>query len=200
MLFSCRFICSKKLKNCAIEIVLLQEKCPSMHINFEFKAKCNNLSELEERIQALNPHFIGEDHQTDTYFKVPAGRLKLREGNIENALIFYQRTNTAAAKQSDVTLYPHTPDGNLKQILKQSLGIKTVVEKKRRIYFIDNVKFHFDTVTGLGSFVEVEAIDSDGTIGIEKLKAQCQHYEELFDIQPADFIAASYSDLLAGEQ
>ena len=167
-----------------------------MHINFEFKARSNNINALEEKIKNLSGRFVGEDHQTDTYFHVPNGRLKLREGNIENALIYYQRTNTAGAKQSDVTLYQHQADANLKAILMQSLGIKTVVEKKRRIYFIENVKFHFDQVTGLGSFVEVEAIDADGTIGIEKLKEQCKVYEELFDIQPDDFMADSYSDLL----
>ncbi|MBO9681697.1 MAG: CYTH domain-containing protein, partial [Flavisolibacter sp.] len=115
-----------------------------MHINYEFKASCNNLEALEMKLKELNPVFIGMDHQIDTYFNVPHGRLKLREGNIENSLIHYNRTNTADAKQSDVSLYQHQPDKNLKEVLSKALGIKTVVDKKRKIYFIDNVKFHFD--------------------------------------------------------
>lgn len=185
----------QKLKNYAIEIVFLHKQ-NNMHVNFEFKAKCMNLIALEEKLLTQRPRFAGEDHQTDTYFNVPNGRLKLREGNIENALIFYERSNVAGAKQSDVTLYQHQPAPSLKQILKQSLGVKTIVEKKRRIYFVDNVKLHFDTVTGLGSFVEVEAIDKDGTIGIEKLKEQCRYYENLFQIKQEDFMAESYSDML----
>jgi adenylate cyclase class IV len=39
------------------------------------------------------------------------------------------------------------------------------VDKKREIYFINNVKFHIDTVDGAGSFIEIEAIDNDGSSG-----------------------------------
>lgn len=167
-----------------------------MHINYEFKARCNDLQTLEMKLKELDPLFIGIDHQVDTYFVVTNGRLKLREANIENSLIHYNRTNTANAKQSDVTLYQHQPDRNLKEALTKALGIKTVVDKKRKIYFVDNVKFHFDEVSELGSFVEVEAIDKDGSIGIEKLKEQCNYYIQLFGVSKDQFIAESYSDLL----
>jgi adenylate cyclase, class 2 len=71
-----------------------------------------------------------------------------------------------------------------------------VVDKKRRIYFIGNVKFHFDRVEGLGSFIEVEAIDKDGDIGIQKLQEQCSFYSNLFELQPDNYIANSYSDMI----
>jgi len=171
-----------------------------MHINFEFKARAINIEELEQRLQAHQPLFIGTDHQIDTYFHISQGRLKLREGNIENALIHYRRTDTAGAKQSDVWLYKHQPDPALKQVLTASLGIKVVVDKKRKIYFIDNVKFHFDEVLGLGSFVEVEAIDKNGSIGIDHLREQCTFYASLFDISDSDYIAESYSDMLLKQQ
>jgi adenylate cyclase class 2 len=165
-------------------------------LNFEFKARTHNLDGLEQKLLLLNPLFIGEDHQTDTYFNVPAGRLKLREGNIENSLIYYQRSNTADAKQSDVLLYKHSPDKTLKDILIKTNGIMVVVEKRRKIYFIDNIKFHFDTIQGLGTFIEVEAIDKTGEIGIERLKAQCNEYAKYFEIIDSDYIAVSYSDLM----
>lgn len=136
----------------------------------------------------------------DTYFNVPQGRLKLREGNIENALIHYLREDVAGAKQSTVLLYQHQPDGNLKQILSAALGVKTVVDKKRKIYFIDEVKFHFDEVEGLGSFVEIEAIDRDGSIGLEKLKEQCAFYINVLGIRPSDHLPGSYSDMLENRQ
>ncbi|MEP6949489.1 MAG: class IV adenylate cyclase [Ginsengibacter sp.] len=165
-------------------------------LNFEFKARAGNLKNWEDQLLSLNPKFIGEDNQIDTYFNVPEGRLKLREGNIENSLIWYKRQDIACAKQSDVLLYQHTPDKALKDILIKLHGIKIIVDKRRRIYFIDNVKFHFDTVTKLGTFIEVEAIDNNGKIGIEKLKEQCNKYAELFNIQPQDYISLSYSDML----
>ena len=165
-------------------------------LNFELKARTSELDNLEKKFLQLDPKFIGEDNQTDTYFNVAKGRLKLREGNIENSLIWYERENTAGAKQSDVLLYKHEPDKTLKDILIKVHGIKVIVEKKRRIYFIDNVKFHFDTIAELGTFIEVEAINNDGNLGIEKLKEQADKYAAFFNIQKEDFIALSYSDML----
>jgi adenylate cyclase, class 2 len=169
-------------------------------VNIEFKAKTNQLQQLEEKLLTLLPEYIGLDEQCDTYFNVPNGRLKLREGNIENTLIWYDRPNTAGAKQSDILLYQHIPGKALKEILIKVHGVKTVVDKKRKIYFIGNVKFHFDLVEGLGTFVEVEAIDKNGDIGIEKLKEQCDYYAAFLEILPQDYLAVSYSDmLLAGK-
>lgn len=165
-------------------------------LNIEFKARTNKLAELEALLRQHNPLFIGEDRQVDTYFNVPSGRLKLREGNIENALIYYEREDTAGTKASHVLLYHHKPDKALKEILIKTLGIKAVVDKRRKIYFINNVKFHFDTVAGLGTFVEVEAIDKAGDIGREKLQGQCDKYATLFCIKADDFCSVSYSDMI----
>jgi len=165
-------------------------------LNIEFKATATDLDAFEKLLLDLNPIFIGEDYQIDTYFNVPNGRMKLREGNIENALIHYVRENTAGSKSSHIILYHHQPNENLKNLLTAAVGIKVIVDKRRKIYFIDNVKFHFDTVTGLGNFVEVEAIDKDGSIGKEKLQQQCDHYAGIFKLLPSHFVALSYSDLL----
>lgn len=165
-------------------------------LNYEFKARAENITYLENKLLELKPLFKGEDHQVDTYFNIPSGRLKLREGNIENALIYYERENSLGAKQSSVLLYRHNPDKSLKEILEKLFGIKVVVDKRRRIYFIDNVKFHFDSVDRLGSFVEVEAIDTSGNYSVEKLKAQCEKYFIYFGLEQSDTIAESYSDML----
>ncbi len=164
--------------------------------NFEFKAKVPNLEVLEAKLQTLAPIFKGIDHQIDTYFNVPKGRLKLREGNIENALIQYDRANLAASKLSDIILYQHAPDPALKQILSLQFGVKVVVDKKRKIYFVENVKFHFDEVKDLGTFMEVEAIDTDNSFSIETLQQQCDKYMSFFEISPAQLLSDSYSDLL----
>lgn len=167
-----------------------------MPVIIEFKARSRDNAALEALLQPLHPRFAGEDHQTDTYFNVPHGRLKLREGAIENALIHYQRSNIAGTKQSDVLLYQAGPDAALKKVLTAALGVKVVVAKRRRIYFVDNVKLHFDAVEGLGHFVEAEAIDGDGNIAVEKLQQQCSYFAQLFGIAPPDYVAGSYSDLL----
>ena len=58
------------------------------------------------------------------------------------------------------------------------------------------MKFHLDEVEGLGPFVEIEAIDYDGNIGSERLRVQCHEFLALFNIQPDQLVAVSYSDLL----
>ncbi len=166
------------------------------HVNIEFKAKGDNIEALEQKLLTLNPTFIGTDYQKDTYYNLSNGRLKLREGNIENALIWYDRQNVGGSKLSNILLYKHIPDINLKTILQTVHGIKVIVQKIRKIYFVDNVKFHFDSVEGLGTFLEVEAIDNDGTIGKEKLQQQCNYYINFFDIKKDDFLHQSYSDML----
>jgi adenylate cyclase class 2 len=164
--------------------------------NYEFKARVDDLQEYERKLLTIDPEFRGTDHQTDTYFNVKRGRLKLREGNIENALINYDRDDIAGSKKSDVILYRHTPDDALKDILVRQLGIRVIVSKIRRIYFIGNVKFHFDTVEGLGSFIEVEAIDERDEFTVKQLKAQCDHYLHFFGVTKNQLVDKSYSDML----
>lgn len=166
------------------------------HTNIEIKAKTDGQEKIRELLKSCGARFAGIDQQIDTYFKVDAGRLKLREGNIENSLIHYYRENAAGPKKSIVNIYKTAPGSNLKEILSAALGIACVVNKRREIYFIGNVKFHLDDVGGLGSFVEIEAIDEDGSIGNEKLLEQCHRYLDLFRIRDKDLISVSYSDLL----
>jgi len=165
-------------------------------VNIEIKAHCSNPSVIEEFLRDVKADYIGTDHQVDTYFDVSKGRLKLREGNIENALIHYHRENISGPKKSDVLLYKTTPHSGLKNLLSKSLGVKVVVDKQRKIYFIENIKFHIDIVKELGSFVEIEAIDETGQGDQAKLFEQCQRYLTKFRINQSELVDVSYSDLL----
>lgn len=167
-----------------------------MHLNIEIKARCAQQDKIRKLLQERGADFRGTDHQIDTYFEVPNGRLKLRQGTIEKNLIHYLRPDQAGPKASEVHLYATPKDEELKALLKAALSVKVVVDKQREIYFIDNVKFHLDQVAQLGTFVEIEAIDSDGSIGRERLKEQCDHYLQLFGIQATDLLDNSYSDML----
>ena len=115
-----------------------------MPINVEIKAKCQQANDIEALLKAKNARYIGEDHQVDTYFNVKNGRLKLREGSIENNLIHYQRSNQEGPKKSVVALYGSTPNSTLKEVLTRANGVKIVVDKLRKIFFIDNIKEYRD--------------------------------------------------------
>jgi len=167
-----------------------------MHLNVEIKARCSNPQEIISTLESTGAEYKGLDHQVDTYFKVPNGRLKLREGDIENTLIFYERDNQEGPKDSKVILYQNTLGSSLKDILMSACGELIVVDKQRHIYFIDNVKFHVDLVKDLGDFCEIEAIGKTGEIGKGGLLRQCQDYMAILGIQDRDLISCSYSDLL----
>ncbi len=164
--------------------------------NIEIKARCHEPARIRNILETVQARFIGTDNQVDTYFTVPNGRLKLRQGNIENNLIFYQRHNAPGPKKSDVLLYKPTDAEQLKQILQAALGILVQVKKKREIFFVDNVKIHIDRVDGLGSFVEIEAQDFNGKHDEDELLAQCQYFLKLFQIPEQNLISLSYSDML----
>lgn len=170
-----------------------------MHrLNVEIKAHCADLRPIRRALRHQGARFAGEDHQVDTYFRTPRGRLKLREGQIERALIFYHRKDQPGPKTSEVTLEPVAPESALKALLTEALGIRVVVDKRREIYFLGNVKFHLDRIEALGTFVEIEAIDAGGTLGEAKLREQCAHYLALFDLPDEALVSGSYSDLLLG--
>jgi predicted adenylyl cyclase CyaB len=167
-------------------------------LNFEFKAHLHDAAHVRAILKRLHARFLGTDRQVDTYFRVSAGRLKVREGRIENSLIFYQRTNSARARRSSVEMLLLPRRNSVRAILSHALGVLAVVDKRREIYFVGNVKIHLDKVRGLGNFVEVEAMTRSGDV--RKVRAQAAKFRKLFAISGADIVPQSYSDLILEKQ
>ena len=163
-------------------------------VNYEFKARIKDEQRVRDALKTLNARSIGTDHQVDTYFRVPAGRLKVREGRIENALIFYRRSNARRARQSAVEMMLLPRRNSLRAILARALATLAVVDKRREIYFVKNVKIHLDRVRKLGKFLEVEAISRTGDV--KKIRSQARHFQQLFGVTAKDIVAESYSDLI----
>lgn len=166
--------------------------------NIALKARCEQLDSIRAFLINGNARFVGTDYQKDTYFNVPNGRLKLRQGNMENALMHYDCSAQPDPNSGCVHLFPvQEAEGDaMVRFLDKAIGVTGVVEKRREIYFIENVKFHLDEVQGHGCFVEIEAIDVDETIGAEQLAQQCCHYKEVLGIKESDLLSHSYSELL----
>ncbi len=62
--------------------------------NIELKAKYNDIEFALNVTQSLGATFHWQDEQIDTYYKVPMGRLKLRQCGRDSAeLIAYKREN-----------------------------------------------------------------------------------------------------------
>lgn len=166
-------------------------------VNIEIKARTTKAEAIRQYLLDHGAELRGIDEQTDIYFNVKEGRLKLREGLIENNLIYYQRIETSGPKQSNVELVKTDNSAKLKSILEKAIGVKTIVRKRREIYYIANVKFHLDTLEGLGSFVEIEASNQFDPISEEKLHQQCREYIQAFGVEESDLVNASYSDMIS---
>ena len=169
-------------------------------LSLEIKARCSEPGRIRKILKCHRASFKGLDRQIDTYFCVPSGRLKLREGIIENALIYYRRVNQKGSKRCDAVLMECRDAKAMKMILKETCGVLASVDKKREIYFIKNAKFHIDRVKKLGDFAEIEVF---GPVqAAAKLKKQCEFYQKIFGIRPKDLVRDSYSDkiLKAGKR
>ncbi|MEJ8802005.1 class IV adenylate cyclase [Pontibacter sp. H249] len=167
-----------------------------MYADITIKAYCDDPAESEQILLNLNAVYQGQDMQTDTYYESDYGKLKHRQGNIENVLIHYKRSQLDEAKQTEVMLYLKNPGAATVAEVCKGRRILYSIKKVRKIFFIDNVKFHLDQVSGLGSFIEIEAIDLDGSVGIEVLRQQCAYYKDLLQIEEEDLVNNSYTDLI----
>ena len=84
--------------------MLLKRNC-SFVPNIEIKAVYKDLEKGRDIARGLCAHSIGIDHQTDTYFKTPQGRMKLRESSLSGAyLIPYLRPDQKEAKKMFLVL------------------------------------------------------------------------------------------------
>jgi adenylate cyclase class IV len=162
----------------------------------ELKARCPNLRAAAARVVQLGARDAGLEVQTDTFFRVPSGRLKLREISGQQAvLIGYARPDQTGARMCNYHLAPVPDAAALKALLSDVLGVRGVVAKRRHVYLWHNVRIHLDEVAVLGSFIEFEAVltlPADEAAAPAQLDELCR----VFEIAPADHLAPSYADLL----
>jgi adenylate cyclase class IV len=167
----------------------------SPHQNLEMKFRCPALEAARSAVLQLVGRPLLE-RQTDTFFRVPYGRLKLREIYGQPAvLIWYDRPNQTEARISSYHLMPMPDPVALKAALTAALGVRGVVRKRREIYLWHNVRIHLDEVADLGTFIEFEAVLSKGedeSTAQERLGFLCR----LLDISAADHVGVAYADLL----
>jgi len=136
--------------------------------------------------------------QRDTYFRVPDGRLKLREETPGGAaLIQYHRPDAAHARESRYRLVSIEDAEGLKAALGAALGTLVVVDKERRLLLWEGVRIHLDRVAGLGSFLELEGVAPAGSdLGAESDRVA--HLSEALGLE-GRILSDSYSDRLLAE-
>jgi adenylate cyclase, class 2 len=83
----------------------------------------------------------------------------------------------------------------LTRALDESLGIRVVVEKARRLVVWRGARIHLDAVAGLGTFVELEAV-SDRVGGLPEQEARIDELRGTLGITDDRLVARGYADLL----
>jgi predicted adenylyl cyclase CyaB len=164
--------------------------------NIELKARLASLEAARETAQLLATASLGVERQIDTYFVCAHGRLKLRQRQgLPDQLVSYARVNDTAAKPSDYHLVEVADAAGLRAALAAALGVLVVVDKRREVFLVDNVRIHLDQVAELGDFLEFEAVLARGK-GDDRGRNQLAELSQRFDLEDRALVAGSYSDLL----
>jgi predicted adenylyl cyclase CyaB len=164
--------------------------------NIEIKARVRDFEKLRKRAAAASDTAAELLHQEDTFFHSPKGRLKLRALAPDHGeLIYYERADSAGPKQSNYFLSVTAEPERLKDVLAKSLGVRGVVRKDRWLYLAGNTRIHLDQVEGLGAFMELEVVMSDGQNPAEG-QAIANELMTRLGINESDLIEGAYIDLL----
>ncbi len=140
--------------------------------NVEIKARIPDIAAVRSLVAVLANRGPESLSQTDTFFRVPSGRLKLREfpdGAAE--LIFYHRPDSPGPAESEWARAT-VPDGPaLRELLTAALGVRGQVSKRRLVFWVGRTRVHLDEVQDLGAFLELEVVLAEGepvSIGVDE--------------------------------
>jgi len=168
--------------------------------NLEIKARVEALAPMRSRLRAMRGA-VREPvaRQTDWYFNVPKGRLKLRVygGRQSGTLIAYARPDRRAARTSDFQLLPTADAAGVRRLLEQMLGVRACVRKRREVWLHKNARIHLDTVEGLGTFVEIEVVV---TRGMTQARALMSELRGALGIRAKHLFAGSYIDMSGAQR
>jgi predicted adenylyl cyclase CyaB len=168
-----------------------------MPTNLELKARYASPQKAHACARALGAVRCGTLIQQDTYFRVPRGRLKLREADGETAeLIYYERSEEMTERWSRFTREPVTEARGLSRVLCEAFGVLAVVRKRRELYLFRDARIHIDDVDGLGAFVEFEVTGGETPATISTMR----ELREAFGIGDDIVIKVSYSDMILAKR
>ena len=165
--------------------------------NIEFKSYCKNVDKAIEICKSIGAEHVRDVKQTDIYYFVPKGRLKIRnDGEYRKYLIFYERLNSSKVRSCsyekiDISSNHHS----IENILEKSLQSKITVEKNRTIFKKDHFILNIDEIKDIGNFLEIEVI-VDERFSQEKATQEANNLMNDFKIPQSEIVSFSYADLI----
>jgi predicted adenylyl cyclase CyaB len=166
--------------------------------NVEIKARLRDLEATRRLVAGLadGPGQLVE--QSDTFFRVEGGRLKLRERSGADAeLIYYRRPDAPGPTESQYETVAVRDAGAMRELLAAALGVAGRVHKRRVVYRIGRTRVHLDEVQDLGAFLELEVEltpEEPTDVGVR----EAMRLMGALGIQEDALVAEAYVDLLTG--
>ena len=160
--------------------------------DYTIKAKTKDHSTPEKILLNSGARYAGLDKQTDTYFHCDRGKLKLRQGVLENLITHYERIDENGIERTTVFRYDLNPTQDQMNELFYLHDVIGIVKKERKIFYLGNTKIHLDTLPNGQNFIEIEAIDRTDKVDISLLKEQCLNVKELLDLRDEDLLKTGY--------
>lgn len=171
----------------------------------EIKAKLNNYSEIEKKIESLGCKIIKKVEQIDSIFieknkyynELKRGDrvLRIRKENGKNIFTLkISQSNELDCIEENVVV----EDDKKLEIIIDYLGYKKIltISKKRKTCKYNNYKICLDRVEGLGDFIEIEQIlEYNDSTGNEQAELK-SFLNKLFGVDTDDIITQGYDTLL----
>lgn len=148
----------------------------------EIKVRINDYKKVEEQLLQLGASFTEEISVVDTYFNQPAGEvLKITEDDKGNFLVQLK----ARDGKFEIEEYKRIDDvENVKRDLREKLGVKCVLRKKRRFFDFGDVTININLIEDLGEFLIVEGEHLRPEFITDKLR-----------IKNPEFVSVSFDEL-----
>ncbi len=167
--------------------------------NLEIKCRYPDLDRAAHLAVGLGALLHGRLSQTDTYFRINPGRLKLRHIRSDAAecyeLIHYHRPDCLDPKASHYERLPVTNGPGTLAFFTAALGVLVRVDKERIVYLMDHLRIHLDEVAGLGRFLEFElAVAAEQPL--ETCRRRMDELLRTFGIARNELVSGSYADLV----
>lgn len=165
-------------------------------IEVEVKAPVEDLDMIEDMLISIGGRFIKEQIQKDTYFNAPDRNfaetdeaLRIREIDGETHLTYKgpkQSLKTKTRMEIEFQVEAEMSD------VLDKLGYKArgFVEKKRRVFKMDDLTVVLDKVEGVGQYIEIESTNPEdeeaiftilGKLGVKKESWTLKSYLELLE-------------------
>ncbi len=164
--------------------------------NIEIKARVPDLATFRAKAASLASGPKQIINQTDAFFVVSRGRLKVRafsDGSGE--LISYERADQQGPKESVYTRVACEDARAISHALSTVLSVRGIVEKEREVFLVGRTRVHLDRVENLGCFVELEVVLAPGE-PTEQGHREAHNLLRSLQIPEQALVAEAYIDLL----